>query len=69
VGPSAGVLAGGVVAVGVGVFASKLFAQNWSKDIDNYGLADGIIHGVGDSLAQTGEDIGHTVEHLWDPVF
>jgi uncharacterized protein YukE len=66
---SAGVLAGGIVAVGVGIFASKLFAQNWSQDINEYGLEDGIVYGVGDSLAQTGEDIGHTVAHVWDSIF
>jgi uncharacterized protein YukE len=71
-----GVLVGGVVAVGVGDFATHLFQENWSGDIHNYGVVDGVLYGIGHSEVETGkdfahlgEDIGHTVSHLWDSVF
>ncbi len=71
-----GVLVGGVVAVGVGDFATHLFQENWSGDIHNLGVVDGVLYGIGHSEVETGkdfvhlgEDVGHTVEHLWDSVF
>ncbi len=71
-----GVLAGGIVAVGVGDFATHLFQENWGGDIHNYGVVDGVLYGIGHSEVETGEDfahmgedIGHTVAHVWDSIF
>jgi uncharacterized protein YukE len=71
-----GVLVGGVVAVGVGDFATHLFQENWGGDIHNYGVVDGVLYGIGHSEVETGkdfvhlgEDIGHTVAHVWDSIF
>lgn len=71
-----GVLVGGIVAVGVGDFATHLFQENWSGDIHNYGVVGGVLYGIGDSEIETGkdfvhlgEDIGHTVAHVWDSIF
>jgi uncharacterized protein YukE len=71
-----GVLVGGVVAVGVGDFATHLFQENWSGDIHDYGVVDGVLYGIGHSEVETGkdfahlgEDIGHTVAHVWDSIF
>jgi uncharacterized protein YukE len=71
-----GVLVGGVVAVGVGDFATHLFQENWSSDIHNYGVVNGVLYGIGDAEVETGKDfahlgsdIGHTVAHVWDSIF
>jgi uncharacterized protein YukE len=71
-----GVLVGGVVAVGVGDFATHLFQENWSGDIHNYGVVNGVLYGIGDAEVETGKDfahlgsdIGHTVAHVWDSIF
>jgi uncharacterized protein YukE len=71
-----GVLAGGVVAYGVGDFAHNLIQENWGGDIHQHGVILGIGEGIGDSAAKTGQDfvkvgtgIAHGVEHVWDSIF
>jgi hypothetical protein len=71
-----GVLVGGVVAVGVGDFATHLFQENWGGDVHNYGVVEGVLYGIGHSEVETGEDfahlgedVGHTVAHVWDSIF
>ena len=63
-------------AVGVGDFATRLFQENWSSDIHNYGVVNGVLYGIGDAEVETGKDfanlgkdIGHTVAHVWDSIF
>jgi uncharacterized protein YukE len=72
----AGVLAGGVVAYGVGDFAHNLIQENWGADISKHGVILGIGDGIGDSAVKTGQDfvkvgsgIAHGVEHAWDSIF
>jgi hypothetical protein len=72
----AGVLAGGVVAYGVGDFAHNLIQENWGADIQQHGVILGIGDGIGDSAVKTGQDfvkvgsgIAHGVEHAWDSIF
>ncbi|HEV2377921.1 MAG TPA: hypothetical protein VGS19_37895 [Streptosporangiaceae bacterium] len=61
----AGVLAGGVVAYGVGDFTHHLIDENWGADMNKYGTVDGIMHGIGDSAVKTGEDFGHMASSVW----
>lgn len=76
----AGIVVGGVVAVGVGDFVHNLFQENWSGDWSKYGVMDGTVHGVADSYDKTrhdmahfaddvGHPVAHVVEHLWDDIF
>ncbi|HEX6507273.1 MAG TPA: hypothetical protein VF221_06545 [Chloroflexota bacterium] len=64
-----GVLAGGVVAVGVGDFVHNVFQENWAADIHNHGVIAGIGHGVVDSLNHTGHDIAHLASGVWHAIF
>jgi hypothetical protein len=64
---------GGVVAVGVGDFTNHLFHENWGGDIHKYGVAVGVLDGIGDSAKKTGgdivnlgKDLGHTASSLWN---
>ena len=66
----AGVLAGGVVAYGVGDFAHNLIKENWGADISKHGVILGLGDGIGDSAVKTGQDfvkvgsgIAHGAEH------
>jgi uncharacterized protein YukE len=61
---AAGVLVGGAVAVGVGDFVHAAFQENWGADIQAYGVAGGIVHGLGDTASAT----GHSVQHLYDDI-
>lgn len=61
----AGVLAGGVVAYGVGDFAHNLIDENWGGDISKYGVVGGVFDGIGDSAVKTGGDIAHVGESIW----
>jgi uncharacterized protein YukE len=61
---AAGVIAGGVVAVGVGYFVHNVFQENWSADFHKYGLVDGTGHGIADSFDKT----RHDMAHLWDDI-
>jgi hypothetical protein len=70
------VLAGGVVAYGVGDFAHNLIQENWGADIHQHGVILGIGDGIGDSAVKTGQDfakvgtgIAHGAEHVWDSIF
>jgi uncharacterized protein YukE len=56
---AAGVLVGGAVAVGVGDFVHAAFQENWSTDIQAYGVAGGIVHGLGDTASATGHSVAH----------
>ena len=61
----AGVLIGGVAAYGVGDFAHNLIDENWSADINQHGVVVGVLDGVGDSAAKTGQDVAHIGESIW----
>lgn len=61
----AGVLAGGVVAYGVGDFAHNLIDQNWGQDIQQHGVALGVLDGVGNSAVQTGKDFVNVGTSIW----
>jgi uncharacterized protein YukE len=72
----AGVLAGGIVAYGVGDFAHNLILENWGADIHQHGVIAGIGAGIGDSAVNTGKDfaklgtgIAHGAESLWRSIF
>jgi hypothetical protein len=65
---AAGVLVGGAFAVGVGDFVHNAFQENWGTDIQAYGVAGGIVHGLGDTASETGanlarlaDDVGHGI--------
>ena len=60
-----GVIAGGVVAYGVGDFAHNLIDQNWGQDIQQHGVALGVLDGIGNSAVQTGKDFGHVASSVW----
>lgn len=66
---AAGVVAGGVVAFGVGDLAHNLFEENWGADIHRDGVALGVAAGVGHSVENTGKDVAHLAEHVWDSIF
>jgi uncharacterized protein YukE len=61
---AAGVLVGGAVAVGVGDFVHNAFQENWVADIQAYGVAGGLVHGLGDTASATGHDIAHLASDL-----
>ncbi len=66
---AAGVVAGGIVAFGVGDLTHNLFEENWGGDIHRDGVALGIAAGVGHSFENTGKDAAHLAEHVWDSIF
>ena len=43
----AGVLAGGVVAYGVGDFAHNMIDENWGADFHQHGVIAGLGYGIG----------------------
>jgi uncharacterized protein YukE len=61
----AGVLAGGVVAYGVGDFAHNLINENWSQDWAQNGAVLGTLDGIGDSAVKTGGDIVNVGKSIW----
>jgi hypothetical protein len=65
----AGVLAGGAVAFGVGDFAHHLIDENWGQDISHDGVVLGVGKGIGDSVVNTGKDIGHIASSVWNSIF
>lgn len=66
---AAGVAAGTVVAYGVGDLAHNLFHQSWGSDVHDYGVAGGVLYGIGHSEVKTATDAGHLAEHVWDSIF
>jgi uncharacterized protein YukE len=71
-----GAAAGTVVSVGVGDLTHNLLTEPWGADIQQHGVAAGIVYGIGHAEFATGNDakaaavgIGHTVEHIWDGFF
>jgi hypothetical protein len=61
---AAGVVVGGAFAVGVGDFVHNAFQENWAGDIQAYGVAGGLVHGLGDTASATGHDIAHLASDL-----
>lgn len=61
----AGVLAGGVVAYGVGDFAHNLIDENWGADFNKYGTWGGLGHGIADSAVKTGQDFENIGKSIW----
>ena len=61
---AAGVVGGGLVAIGVGDFVHNVFQENWSADWQQYGVLDGTVHGVADAAANTGHDLVHLADDL-----
>jgi hypothetical protein len=59
-----GVIAGGVVAVGVGDFVHNAFQENWGQDIHNHGVIDGTLDGVGHTAEKTGSDLWNMAKSL-----
>jgi hypothetical protein len=66
---AAGVAAGTVVAYGVGDLAHNLFHESWGSDVHDYGVADGVLYGIGHSEVKTATDAGHLAAHVWDSIF
>ena len=66
---AAGVAAGTVVAYGVGDLAHNLFHESWGSDVHDYGVAGGVLYGIGHSEVQTATDAGHLAAHVWDSIF
>lgn len=61
-----GVVAGGVIAVGVGDLVHESFQENWSQDIHDHGVVDGLADGAGHVLSNTGKDLlnsGKSIVH------
>jgi len=65
----AGVLAGGAVAFGVGDLTHHLIDENWGQDISQNGVVLGVGKGIGDSVVNTGKDIGNIASSAWNSVF
>jgi len=59
------VLAGGVVAYGVGDFAHNLIDENWGADISQHGVIGGVFDGIGDSAVKTGQDFANIGKSIW----
>ncbi|MCP2174761.1 hypothetical protein LX13_000568 [Williamsia maris] len=75
--PAAGVaLVGGAVVVGIGGLGYNAFHEHWSEDVHDHGVVAGILHGTGNTFANTGSDIGdmgvsvgHAAKSVWKSVF
>jgi uncharacterized protein YukE len=61
----AGVLVGGAIAVGVGDFVHNAFQEDWGADIQAYGVAGGLVHGLGDTASATGHDLTHLLGDIF----
>ncbi|MEU6402794.1 hypothetical protein [Streptomyces sp. NPDC046985] len=63
--------AAAVAAVGVGsvVLASDVldhaFHEHWREDIHDHGVVGGLLHGGGDVLAETGDDVVRLKDDVW----
>jgi uncharacterized protein YukE len=67
-----GVVVGGVVAVGVGDLVHEAFQENWSQDIHDHGVVDGLADGTGHVFANTGKDLyssGKSIVHGIESLF
>lgn len=64
-----GVLAGGVVAVGVGEFVYQAMDQDWGGLIEEHGVLGGIGEGLQNTAAETGEALGDMFEGMWNWAF
>lgn len=69
-GAALGAGVGGVVAVGVADDVHSLLVENWGGDINKYGVAGGVLYGVGHaqwetlvSLGDTAKDLGSMAAH------
>ncbi|MGF1427217.1 hypothetical protein [Kitasatospora sp. LaBMicrA B282] len=65
----AGAAVGGVVAVGVGDLASDLFHEHWDEDMKKDGFWGGLGDGIGHSVSNTGSDLKHMGEKIWNSIF
>jgi uncharacterized protein YukE len=70
------VLAGGVVAVGVGELGYSLIHEHWDEDMHRDGVVGGLAHGVGDVAVNSGRgmvEVGHGAwtgaVGVWNHVF
>jgi uncharacterized protein YukE len=61
---AAGVVVGGVAAVGVGDFVHNLYQENWTADVHQYGVLGGVGHGVADSFDTTRHDMAHYADDI-----
>ena len=52
-------------AIGVGDFGHNLIDENWGGDIQQHGVAMGVVDGVGNSAVKTGKDLGHMASSVW----
>ncbi|MBT0566069.1 hypothetical protein [Williamsia sp. CHRR-6] len=74
----AAVVAGiaGFAVVGVGGVGYESFHEHCSEDIHDHGVFAGVLHGTGNTFANTGGDlvdmgttVGHSAKSLWKSVF
>ncbi|GAA1899169.1 hypothetical protein [Williamsia serinedens] len=68
--------AAGFAGVAIGGVGYNAFHEHWSEDIHDHGVVAGILHGSGNTLSNTGEDIAdmgrgvaNTTKSLWKSVF
>jgi hypothetical protein len=66
------VLVGALAADGVGHFVEDMFNENWSSDMNKYGVVGGALYGTADSAWNAAQDVGAdvqgTVTGAWDAV-
>ncbi|MBV9142656.1 MAG: hypothetical protein JO115_17380 [Pseudonocardiales bacterium] len=63
---TAAVLGGGALVVGVGDFVYQGFHEHWREDIDQHGVAGGILTGIEHMGENTGKDIVDMGKGIWN---
>lgn len=68
-GPIAVAAGAGAFVIGVGDLAYEAFHEHWDQDIQEDGVMPGILHGAGNVMTNTGDDLKDMLTGLWHSVF
>ncbi|MGW0767045.1 WXG100 family type VII secretion target [Streptomyces sp. NPDC002676] len=67
--PVEGAVAVAAVGVGSAILASDVldhaFHEHWSEDIHDHGVVGGLLHGTGNVLSETGDDVVRLKDDVW----
>ncbi|MFI5674512.1 WXG100 family type VII secretion target [Streptomyces cellulosae] len=67
--PVEGAVAVAAVGVGAAVLATDVldhsFHEHWSEDIHDHGVVGGVLHGTGNVLSETGDDVVRLKDDVW----
>ncbi len=67
--PVEGAVAVAAVGVGAAVLATDVldhsFHEHWSEDVHDHGVVGGVLHGTGNVLSETGDDVVRLKDDVW----